>query len=235
MPENKNLGEHRNASDAILTMGTRSAYFTFQGNIWSTGPLCKKTPKTHLRKRSNGENRYFTFSPTFICRYITNTNQSHPFCIPVLLLFYKLLPLLICYDILAIENYSQCRTDDWGSRNHLQAWLFLPLNMLKRFLVFKGKGVSFSISKKGWTTYCNLCKLYVWKDHTWYDVWQDHFWQIQTTKIHVSGCNAPDEVWGQSLDWPQVLFWHKLILMLYFAEKLRRGLQFSEVHVREDK
>lgn len=88
--------------------------------------------------------------------YVTSINQSHFFCIPVLLLFYKLLLLLICYDILAIENYLQCRTDDGGggSRNHLQAWLFLPLNMLKRFLFFKGKGVSFSISKKGCIVTC---------------------------------------------------------------------------------
>lgn len=117
--------------------------------------------------------------------YVTSINQSHFFCIPVLLLFYKLLLLLICYDILAIENYLQCRTDDGGggSRNHLQAWLFLPLNMLKRFLFFKGKGVSFSISKKGWTMYCNLCKLYTCKGHTWWDVWQDQFWQIKPLKF----------------------------------------------------
>lgn len=169
--------------------------------------------------------------------YVTSINQSHFFCIPVLLLFYKLLLLLICYDILAIENYLQCRTDDGGggSRNHLQAWLFLPLNMLKRFLFFKGKGVSFSISKKGWIMYCNLCKLYTCKDHTWWDLRQDQFWQIQTTEIHVSGCNAPDEVCGHSLDWPRALFWHKLILMHYFAEKLWGGLQFSEVHIWKDK
>jgi len=39
-----------------------------------------------------------------------------------------------------------------GSRNHLQAWFLLPLNTLKRFLFLKGKGVSFSVSKKVWTT-----------------------------------------------------------------------------------
>lgn len=69
------------------------------------------------REKSNGENRHLIFSPTFLhCVQDKYKSKSHFFCIPVLLLFYKLFPLLICYDILAIESYLQWREDDGGQQ-----------------------------------------------------------------------------------------------------------------------
>lgn len=71
--------------------------------------------KIQLRKKFNGANRHLTFSPTLL-QYVQNQYKSkfHFFCIPVLPLFYKPLLLLICYDILAIESYLQCRQEDGG-------------------------------------------------------------------------------------------------------------------------
>lgn len=66
-PANKHLGKHRNASDAILTMMFKKCLFYISRKYMINSTPVQKNPKTHLRKRSNGENRYLTFSPTFIC------------------------------------------------------------------------------------------------------------------------------------------------------------------------
>lgn len=50
-PENKNSGKHSHVPDAILTVEFKNAYFTFQENIWSTVPLCKKNPKIMAEKK----------------------------------------------------------------------------------------------------------------------------------------------------------------------------------------
>lgn len=163
--------------------------------------------KIQLWKNSNGENRHLTFSPTLL-QYVQNKCKSkfHFFCIPVLLLFYKLL-LLICYDILAIENYLQCREDD-GGQGEQKSLAGLVLAAFKYaqeiyFYFLRAKEYLFqSIRKYG--LYCNLCKLCIWREHTWLPVRLDQFWQIQTIQLHLSGCNAPNEVCGHPLDWPRV-------------------------------
>lgn len=94
------------------------------------------------------------FSPTLL-QYIQNKckSKSHFFCTPVLLLFYKLLLLLICCDILAIENYLQCREDDAGGQGEqksLAGLLLAAFKYAQEVSGFEGQKVPFSVSKKVW-------------------------------------------------------------------------------------
>lgn len=59
------------------------------------------------------------------------------------------------------------------------------------------------------------------------------------------GCTSSDkyklhdfiQMKSEAILWTDLVFfsWYKLVLMHYFAGQIRSGLQFSAVHIREDK